>query len=417
MDEEVIESNWFTKIKNSLYILIPIASIGLYALFYLYQQNFTMRGEGDFENYYKFGIQLIKDPANFYDVFGNFFSPCRACIYAVTFCLLPLPIAGSIHYVLMFIFGILYVIEFDKILILLDLKDKLHRFFFLIVISNSWFIYKIFAFNSERFVIGFIIFYIIRRELQFNREKKEKNLKYYIVNYGVFIYMIGIAPYFVFFLIIYIFHGINYRDLFKKNNIKNYFIIIAWFLIQNFLFIFYPFFILEFLKGIFWAEQMNALTKVPIMYLSEFLYLPRNAISLIIVIFSLGLFSLSVFLAFQSKLTLEFKFGLLALGYIFLGTYSEPQVNIFSLSLLLFVHKLNLEKKDIIGFINKNPFFIIGLFSIFFISISPPDFTIFKYFPVLKEFPFIILVYLRYVLLLIVYGGCLIFIRISKKEK
>ena len=133
----------------------------------------------------------------------------------------------------------------------MDVKKQMHRFIFLIIISNGYFIYTQFKFCQFKYLILIIFLVIIRREIQYRKEGKEKDLKYYIINYAILIYAIGVAPYFIFLVFIYLFHDIGFYELTEKVNIQKYCIILILFILENFLFVLYPSLIFEFLKSFY----------------------------------------------------------------------------------------------------------------------------------------------------------------------
>jgi hypothetical protein len=227
-------------IKKNLYLLLPIACITFWALYWLYSVSFILDGYFDFEIFYDSGTQVLKDPKKLYDNKYYRYLPSFALLIACSISLCPLFFARYIFYIINYVCAILLVLEFNKILILMKVKKKIQRFFFLIAISNGNLILYLFVVNQTKFLLGLMLFFILRKELQLRNEEKEKDLKYYLTTYGIFVFAIGIAPYFLFLLLIYLFHDIYWKDFFNIQNIKKYGIVIIMFLIQNILFIIYP---------------------------------------------------------------------------------------------------------------------------------------------------------------------------------
>jgi len=77
-------------------------------------------------------------------------------------------------------------------------------------------------------------------------------------------------------------------------------------------------------------------------------------------------------------------------------------VILIPLTLLLFVPYLNQNVKDF-DFIKKNVIVLIGLLSVAGLSFMPPKLTIFKYFPILQQFPIVVfIIYWRWIFLIVI---------------
>ncbi|MFX1446005.1 MAG: hypothetical protein ACFFHV_21520, partial [Promethearchaeota archaeon] len=204
----------------------------------------------DFTNFYYCGEKVLKEPWNLYDFnaiqpggikYGYKYLPNFAVIIGVPLYLLPsISIAYKVFYIINIILAMLYVIWFNKILILLNLKKKLHRFLFLFSMSNGFIVLEQFKNNQMKFLIGLILLFILKQEIQYRIQPFDKDLKFYLITYNLFILIIGAFPYLLFYFLIYLFQDIPYNQLFNKENLKKYIIIIVSFTAQNFLFILYP---------------------------------------------------------------------------------------------------------------------------------------------------------------------------------
>ena len=250
----------------------------------------------------------------------------------------------------------------------MDLKKKVNRFIFLILISNGYFIWIIFLVNHFKFLVYLILLLIIRRELQYRSKSKEKNRKYYVLNYGLFVFLLGMSPYFVFLLFIYIFKEIELKKLFKKENVEIYFIVFLWFVIQNFTFILYPSQIFEVLKG-FDRPGEDIEHSYPF-YLNYLIGLKAAQMQVLSYVFVGILITITLVLIHLRKLNIEKKFSFFFLGYLFFGITSNPDLIAhicLSFVLLLFVPLL---KQDVVGyeFIHKNKVLLIGVVSFFLIN-------------------------------------------------
>jgi hypothetical protein len=389
-----------TLVIDNLYLIIPAICIGLWALYCLIQNNFNTEGS-DINAFYKAGKQILIDPSRLYDAEGFHYTPIYAIIFAFSISLLPYFIASDIFFMINYIWGVLTIIEFDKILILMDVKKKINRFMFIMIISNGYFVFNQFLWNQSKYLLFLILLFIIRREFKFKKDDIEKDLKYYLINYSLFVLAIGMAPYFIFFLLIYIFQDIPSKEFFKKENVEKYFIIIFIFLTQNILFIIYPSqFFIFLISGLYHPIRRNE--KIKLLYLREFIDVSYGTMTFITIFFTIILSVITLILILNNKLGIEEKFAYFSIAYIFFGVYSYPNLlslTLFSLALLLFVPYLNQNAKGI-EFIKCNKILLIGLMSIIGILFASSDFIFYDLFPLLEYYPSAIFYYSRWIFLL-----------------
>ena len=208
----------------------------------------------------------------------------------------------------------------------------------------------------------------LRREVQFNIQEKKKDLKFYLINYGLFVLIIGMAAYLIFLFLIYIFQDIHIKELFSKENTKKYAIVILMFCTQNFIFFLNPsqfFYFINFFnmphrrKYIF--ENMMY-TK----HLFNDLILSTEIMVLLTYFFVFAIIIISLILILKKKLIIQEKFGFYFLANVFLGIYSIQHylfLLLLSFVLLLFIP---FYEKDINEFewIKRNKFFVAGVLSI-----------------------------------------------------
>ena len=360
--------------KDNLYIIIPIISFSLWAFlcfYYLntvwYKQNEELWSP-DFQVFYSGGQQILKNPADLYKVPRYLYLPSFAIFFAVTFSLLPFQISFYSFYIFNYLTGVFAILEFNRILNLMDVKKKAHRFIFLIVISNGYSIWVIFFLNHFKFLIFLILLFIIRREIYVRKEGNNKSRAYYILNYGLFIFILGMAPYFIFLLLIYFFKDIQLKDKFKREKVEISLIVILWFIIQNFTFILFPSQIFDVLNGLNRpAEEVRGAYPL---YLKDIIDLTSSQMEIVNYIY-IGILAIcTLILILIKKLNIEQKFSLFLLTYLFFGIISYPPLiayNCFSFILFLFVPflKQNLKGKE---FVYKNLVFLIGITSIFLIN-------------------------------------------------
>ena len=79
-------------------------------------------------------------------------------------------------------------------------------------------------------------------------EGREKDLRYMIITYALFVFAIGLVPYFIFLLFIYVLQDKELNVILSKNNLREYLLIIIMFIAQNLLFIIYPSLIFDFVN-------------------------------------------------------------------------------------------------------------------------------------------------------------------------
>jgi len=300
----------------------------------------------DFKVFYNAGRKILVNPADLYSVSRFLYMPSFAIFFAFTFSLLPYRISFYTFYFINYLSGVFAILEFNRILILMDVKRKAHRFIFLIIISNGYLLWVIFYLNHFKFIMFLILLFIIRREIQYRKEDKKKNSQYYILTYGLFIFMLGMSPYFIFLLFIFLFQEIKLKELFKKDNLKIYFIIIIWFIIQNITFILYPSQIFEFFKGFNRpAEEVRGAYPL---YLKDFLDVKDYEMRVISYVFTGILVVITLILILNRTQNIEYKFGFFLLAFLFFGIISHPPLIAYiccSFVLFLFVPFLEQGEK------------------------------------------------------------------------
>ena len=399
-------------IIDNLYLIIPAICIGLWAYYSLLLINEAYYR--DFKVFYRAGKQFLSNPGKLYDISGFVYMPIMAIFFAFSISTFPFSIAYYIFFFINYIWGVLSIREYNKILILKDIKEKFHRFLFLIIISNGNYVAFQFLFNQTKYLLFVIFLFIIRRELQFNKEGNIKNLKFYLINYGLFVFAIGMAPYFIFLLIIYMFHNIPLKEFFYKENIKEYSIVIIMFIAQNFLFIIYisQFFIFI---NFYFVEHQRVQGIQRLLYLRGLIVVTPQFMAFLTILFTIILIVISLILSFNSRILIEEKFGLFCLAFIFLGVFSHQiylYLLLFSFVLLLYVPYLN-QTVNGIEFIKSNKIVILGLVSIIEIF---NDFITFNLNPKRDEYLFIILYNSKLIFLLSIIMISLI-LSIQKKNR
>lgn len=384
----------------------------LWALYYLINVNFDLSSCIDFDMFYIGGQQILLDPANLYKVQLGFVSlPSFATSLSFIVLLAPLSFAQYIFYTISIIAAILCVREFNKILILMNLDKKTYRFLFLIIISNGDILYMVFKYNQTKFIIALLLLFIIRREIQYKKNNKEKDLKFFLINYACFIYALGVYPIIILFFLVYLFHDITYSNIFKKINIKKYSIAMFMFAIQNFLFMIFPNLIFDYIDLFIVRSTSGGWV---LFYTKEFIeqYPPY----LMLVLLSILLF-ITFVLIIKKGLNIQERFGFLSLIFLFFSPFSPlyGPVVFLPFCLLLIVRNLNLD--DIfLQFLKNNKIQLIGMLLISILYFRMSVRTIFTYFLFLETNPFIILVYLRYLFVLCIYSLLILLLYLKNKK-
>ncbi|MFX0186775.1 MAG: hypothetical protein ACFE8A_03465 [Candidatus Hodarchaeota archaeon] len=416
----------FENFKAHLYIIIPLYCILCWAAYFVINGNFLLNYPVyDFTNYYTCGERVINNPSELYKHniyngrrYGYKYFPNFAVIVGVPLYLIPtMLLAYQIFFIINIFLGLVFTLLFNRILYLLNLKERLHRFLFLIVVSNGWLVLQLYANNQVKYLIGVILLFILRQEIQFRLGQIKKDTKYYLINYNLFIFAVGMFPYFLFFFLIYIFQDISLKELFERVNLKKYSIIIISFLIQNFLFIIYPELIFDYYEVV--QRDIRrvdmGLNYFYLQFFNDYYFdsLSNNSKAIISSILNFILYGIVVILIIYRKLKLEEKFGILSLSIVFLNYVSyRIGLILFPLICLLFVPYL---EKDIFftDFIKKNKIILIGLLSVLGIYIIPNSD---KYnYPYMKD------ITLTYLIFVIILGFCIFLLyrqlKFSKKSK
>ena len=104
--------------KGNLYLLIPIICFIVWGL---YSGHFYI---GDYKTFYLAGRQILINPADLYKAPSYVYLPSFAIFFAVTFSLLPFRVSLFAFILFNYIIGVVAILEFNKILILMDVKKK-----------------------------------------------------------------------------------------------------------------------------------------------------------------------------------------------------------------------------------------------------------------------------------------------------
>ena len=405
-------------IKRKSYIIIPFLCLTFYLCLLFYVYAFFSVDFINMKIYHPTFKNVLNNPRDIYmdleGMFDYYYLPSFACFFSFLG-LLDLFTASYIYLIILYISSLLIILLFDKILILLNLKNKWIRLLFLLIISNGWVIFNQFRELQTKIIVCLIFLYVIEREIDYRINDKEKKIGYYIINYGLFIFGLGITPNLIFLFVIYLFHEIRIDTLFKRINIAKYLIVISIFLIENFLFFIYPELIFKFLNGINFPAQYNSILSLclsPFQISNEFLL---NYIRLLLILITI---LITILLTVNSKLLIEWKFSIFCLSLLYLDIYKGyALLQILLPFVLLLLVPFIKQEVSIKKFVEENYIMLIGFLSAScFILISSDTNHLFRTFTLLQKFPFYLLIYFRWLIVTCLFTTILLILIYKNKN-
>lgn len=405
----------FYLIKKNLYLIIPIVILSLWALISLIKDNFSLFGPNDFPFFYYGGKYIYTEPEKI--PFGSGFY--WTVNFAVAFSLISLfeyKIALWIFFFIIYIFGVLLLLEFNKILELKNVNNKFNRFLFLLVICNGIYIFQVFDYLQKKFISLFLLLLLIRREIEIRtHNNNSNNLKFQIIQFNILIFALGMEPQFSPLGIIYLLNNMSIKSIFSKDQLKKYTLVIIIFIGQNFMFLIYPNLIFRFLEGVNNAPQYTDITNIHLYTLTPEIIVKEKIsiygcdmlrillvlnINVSIVFISLILIAIfTIAISFKSNILLEKKIGYFCLFSVFFSVYVYHTIYIIVLPLitLLFIGDLEvledyLAFSSYIKYMKKNRLYLLGLFCIAILTFNIPLHIIYRTFPFTQIIPIQILV-------------------------
>lgn len=183
------------KLINKVYIIIPAICVIFWAFYFFIKIHSFLSYDKywDFGIFYEAGQQIFANPRELYNVPNFLYFPSAALFFAIFISIKPIYISYYLFYIFNIITGIFFVYLCDRIFLLMELKYKSHKFIFLLILSNGWFLHGIFYFSQTKLLVGLIIAFIIKREIEYRIDKREKDWRYFLINNGLFIFGIGMA--------------------------------------------------------------------------------------------------------------------------------------------------------------------------------------------------------------------------------
>ncbi len=385
--------------KNNIYRIIPIITLCFWALISLIKDDFNII-DGDYPAFYYGGKVILTNPNNLYAQ-GWVYMPSFALALSIL-SLIEYGISKWIFFFIILIIGALSIIEFDKILILKKIDNKLNRFLFLLVISNGIYIMNLFDFLQKQLFVLFLILLFIKREIKIRDKNGDiSNIKFQFTQLSILIFAIGMSPNLLFLCVIYLFRNVSVKSIFSKHQFKRYSLFIIVFISQNFLFLIFPNLIIDFLQGFYlvMGQKPNIYILTPQFIIEEQIYFSFITLDVIGYIFDIkfpiGIISLilmsiiTIVISFQKDLIIEKKFGYFALFSLFFNSYITLTqiVALLPLIALLFIVKIqNLENywslSSYRDYIKKNFLFLIGLICIILLNLNPPMHFLYRAIPI-----------------------------------
>ena len=342
------------------------------------------------------------------------YAPCIATLFA-PIALLPFEIAHWIYLIMIYILAVLLLINFDKILQIKGIENKLYRLIFLISISNGLRYIQLFDYLTSKMWTAFFLILFIRREIEYRELNKDReSFKFNFTQWMILIFSIGISPQLFFLIFIYLFYNIKLREIFSKKQIQIYFLMILVFLIQNFMFLIIllisPESIIYFFGGswrgrhsVYWPNLnydrlVEQRVRLPADTLSHIflvlsLYFDLSALKFDLLFPSLILMSfITLVIHFKKYLVIEEKFGYFALSSLFFNTMIAPRYYIVLLPFIaiLLIDKLN-DCEKFMEFVKLNLILILGLICIIILYFIPEIHYLLRVFPILYNVPIVFL--------------------------
>ena len=435
------------KFKKSIYLLIPMCCILLWAFITLAKDNFSLTSDGgaaDFDVFYYVSKNIFIHPEDIYvKLYGEdpyTYTPFFAIIYW-PMGLFTFEQAHWIYFISLVILAELIIIVFNQILIFKKITNKVHRFLFLLAIGNGLVYMNNFDSLTGCILPSFILILFIKREIKYrvlNRETKET--KFILVQMMLLVLVIGIFIQFFFFVIIYLFHDINkMKDIFNEYQLKRYLFLVISFIIQNFM-IFIIYFMnsnaFDSLLGGYWRGERSLPPKsyfeysnilrfrydfacdgITSIYYTSSLYVDYSGLNINLFLISLTIMIIiTIMISSMKSITIEKKFGWWTLSALFFYTlvFVRYFVGLLPLITILLADYYIGESKNTIDFIKKNFILLVGLFCIACLYFMPPIHLLIRVFPFLWNIP-IALLLLRWLIIYIILLVDLVIL--SKKYK
>lgn len=387
-------------IRSKFHLIISFLCLTFWLLLFLVWYNFRIY-HVDFHIFHEAFKKILNNPKELYNIdiegWGYYYLPSFACFFSFLG-FFNIKLAACMFLIMNYILSIAVILIFNRILRLMNLKNKWYRLLFLLIVSNGWIIYDQYRTLQTKILVCLIFLYIIWREIYYRNEEKEKRISYFTLNYIFFIFALGMAPQLIFLFIIYLFYEVRLSNFFSRDNILRYLIVVTIFLIENLLFLIYPELIIDFWKGFTFNLDEKSIRAL---FLSDFQFSNQSILITIRYILLFMIIITTLGLTINKKFLIEWKFSLFCFSFLFLDIFRGYGILQILLPFILFLFiPFIKQEKSVKSFVKVNYIIMIGLFSVLGVIFTSKDTQVFlRSFPLFKEFPLFILVYLRWSIL------------------
>lgn len=421
----------FDFFKKKKYLLVIFACVIFWALLALIRDSFNLYGI-DSDSFYNAGKSIFSDVESVYTE-GFYYLPIFAVLYSFI-SMFPFWLSEWILFFILLLFSFLSIITFDKILTLKSIENPF-RFLFLFISFNghTWFIQ--FDLLNVKIIVLFLFLLFLKREIDVKNKENERGIRFLIMQLLILNLIISMLPYFFFLVIIYVFHEVHIKEVFKLHQIKKYCIFLSVFFLLNFSVFLNPKLFIYFLNGLEFGEYSflnydsltpQAIIEEDILFRTNFflwveliLGFKINTSLLSIVLLSI----VTVALLILKDLTLEKKIGYFILASLLINVFVRMSLHVVSLPLILLLlltdgEKLNSMKLD--KNLIKDPLFIsfsITCFSIMSLMFLPDVEFLYRTFSFLQIIPFKVLILTWTILYIILAISLYFFINVKAKIK
>ncbi len=220
----------FNFFRSKVHLIITFLCFTFWLLLFLVWNKFNVY-HVDFHIFHEAFKKILKNPQELYSIdiegWGYYYLPSFACFFSFLG-FFNLTTAACILLIINFILSVVFILIFNRILILMNLKNKWHRLLFLLIVSNGWIIFDQYRTLQTKLLVSLIFLCIIWREIYYRKEEKEKTVFYFTLNYIFFIFALGMVPQLIFIFIIYLFHDIRISNFFNRDIIFMLNILVAF---------------------------------------------------------------------------------------------------------------------------------------------------------------------------------------------
>ena len=409
------------KFKNKIYLFLPLICVAFWIFLSLIKDNIYIYDAADFNAFFSASRKIYLNPGEVYSKdIGYFYFPSFAMVFGLFTIFLSYNVSSWIFFIILSFFSIYLIIETDKLLKKAGIDKVFTRVLVLLVIANSYSIMLDLDALQPKVISAFCLILFLRREVDFKNNPQNYNEnKFMFSQMMILIFGLGLIPqYFLFFSIIYLFHKVSWKQILSKKQIKKYGLFILALLVQNFMIIIIilinPKVITVFFNRSSSLEALNPIleTMTPSKIVENAYNIHDSVFALILVlinelidltflnglillIFSMGiLLVVSFLLASHKDMDIGIKFGYFSLIVIFFSIFFRniEKIIFITLTTLLFIISLT-KTQNIVEFLKKNFYWLLGLFSLQIINLIPREYYFYKVFPFLLDIPIIFLLF------------------------